>query len=122
MLYFKLDTIQWLPCKRKFRYFYFCHYNPPNQVRIEVVLAPDQPCEDILIDVGEPKLPAHELVAQFTIVRHRGKTGQRRYMRCVGNLGEGCLPAYIIVWDMQGVLEIFDALMLAWLYHSVGAS
>ena len=43
-------------------------------------------------------------------------------MRCVGNLGEGCLPAYIIVWDMQGVLEIFDALMLAWLYHSVGAS
>ena len=23
---------------------------------------------------------------------------------------------------MQGVLEIFDALMLAWLYHSVGAS
>ena len=97
MLYFKLDTIQWLPCKRKFRYFYFCHYNPPNQVRIEVVLAPDQPCEDILIDVGEPKLPAHELVAQSTIVRHRGKTGSKKI--------------YEVRWK---------SLMLAWLYHSVG--
>ena len=101
MLYFKLDTIQWLPCKRKFRYFYFCHYNPPNQVRIEVVLAPDQPCEDILIDVGEPKLPAHELVAQCTIIRHWGKTGQRRYTRCIGNLWEGCLPLYHSVGYIQ---------------------
>ena len=70
MLYFKLDTIQLLSCERQFRYFYFSYYNPPNQVRIEVVLAPDQPREDILIDVGEPKLPAHELVAQCTIIRH----------------------------------------------------